>query len=179
MKALFDFFPVILFYISYQFTDIYIATIVLIAASFAQVLYFWVIHRRLEKMHLIVLGAVIALGIPTLIFRNELFIKWKPTAVNWIAAVIFAISHFFHRPLIKTMLEDNLALPEHVWKKLNISWITFFLIMGFMNLFVVYNFSTPTWINFKFFGLMGLTFCFAILQGLYLAQYIDEVKKRN
>lgn len=179
MKALFDFFPVILFYITYQFIDIYVATSVLIAASLAQVIYFYIMHKRIEKMHIVVLAAVLVLGVPTLIFRNELFIKWKPTAVNWIAAVVFAVSQGIKRPIIRSMLEDNFALPDHVWSRLNLSWISFFLLMGFANLFVVYNFDTQVWVNFKFFGVLGLTICFAILQGLYLTQYIDEVKKRN
>jgi intracellular septation protein len=179
MKALFDFFPVILFYAAYQLFDIYIATSVLILASCGQVLTAWLVQKKIEKMHLIVLATVLILGIPTLLLRNELFIKWKPTVVNWIAALVFSTSHLLRRPLIQTLLKENFALPEAIWRRLNLSWISFFILMGLANLYVIYHFDTKTWVNFKLFGVLGLTICFAIAQGFYLTQHLGQEDKNR
>ncbi|CAM4459644.1 MAG: Intracellular septation protein [Legionellaceae bacterium] len=102
-----------------------------------------------------------------------MFIKWKPTAINWIFAIVFWGSQFFGKKcLIQTMLEKNISLPQPIWLRLNSSWAIFFILMGILNLYVVYNFDTDTWINFKLFGLMSLTIVFVVIQFIYISKHL-------
>jgi len=120
MKLLIDFFPVVLFLIAYKFTNIYTATIVIIAASFVQVAGYWLVNRRVEKMHLISLALFVVLGGLTIYLRDKRFIMWKPTIINWLFAAAFAVSAYIGgKPLIQRMLSGQLALPDIAWKKLN------------------------------------------------------------
>jgi intracellular septation protein len=172
MKLLLDFLPIALFFIAYKLGNIYIATGIAIVASLIQVLWSRSRQGRFETMPLITLGILSVLGGATLIFQNELFIKWKPTAVYWILALVFLFSQFLtKKPIIQRMAEQNLNLPPAAWKKLNISWVLFFTLMGCANLYVVKNFDTDTWVNFKLFGTLGLTLVFIILQVIYMARY--------
>lgn len=181
MKFLFDFFPILLFFIAYKVYDIFVATAVAIVASCVQVGWFWIKHRRVENMHLITLILIIVLGGATLFFQDETFIKWKPTVVNWAFAIAFLGSQFIgKKTFVQRMMESNITLKtDTVWPILNMAWVIFFVVMGAINLFVAFNFSTDTWVNFKLFGMMGLTLIFVFGQGFYLVKYIDMDKKEE
>jgi intracellular septation protein len=175
MKMLFDFLPILLFFIAYKLYGIYVATAVAIVASIAQVSLHWLKHRRVELMPIITLVLIIILGGATLLLHNELFIKWKPTAIDWAFALVFLISQIIGaKPLTQRMLEKNIQLPRPIWLRLNLSWIIFFSVMGLANLYVAYHFDTNTWVNFKLFGMLGLTLLFVIFQALYMARYVDR-----
>lgn len=175
MKLFFDFFPIIAFFIAFKLYDIYAATLVAIAAVCLQVGVTIVKGKKPELMHVITLVLIIVLGGATLLLHDEMFIKWKPTAVYWILAVILAISQFVgKKPLVQRLLESNIQLPQKAWSKLNAGWVGFFGVMGLINLFVVYRFDTNTWVNFKLFGTLGLTVLFVIIQGVYLAPYLQD-----
>ena len=175
MKFLFDFFPIALFFIAYKMGDIYLATITAIVASVVQVLWSRYKTGRFEKLPLITLGTIVVLGGATLFFRNELFIKWKPTALYWVLALALVISQFIgNKPLMQRLLEQNVALPTKIWHQLNLSWALFFAAMGIANLYVLYHFDTDTWVNFKLFGTLGLTLVFIVLQGFYMAKHFKQ-----
>ncbi len=175
MKFLFDLFPIALFFIAYKMGDIYLATITAIVASIVQVAWSRYKTGQFEKLPLITLGTIVILGGATLFFRNELFIKWKPTALYWVLALALVISQFIgNKPLMQRLLEQNLALPTKIWHQLNLSWALFFAAMGIANLYVVYHFDTDTWVNFKLFGTLGLTLVFIVLQGFYMAKYFKQ-----
>ena len=174
MKFLFDFFPILLFFLAYKVYDIYVATAVAIAASIAQVGMFWFKHRRFENSHLITLVIVVLFGGATIILQNEMFIKWKPSVLNWIFAIIFIGSQFIgNKTVIERMMSKTITLPAAVWLRLNMSWAIFFITLGIINLYVVYNFDTDTWVNFKLFGMMGLTVLFIIAQAVYMSRYME------
>jgi len=155
--------------------DIYVATAVLIIASLIQTSAHWIMHRRFEKMHVITLVLVCVFGGLTLMLQDEMFIKWKPTVINWLFAVAFIGSQFIgKKSLIQRMMSDHMVLPNKIWLHLNIAWTLFFIALGIANLYVVYNFDTETWVNFKLFGLLGLTFVFVVAQSLYVARFIKE-----
>lgn len=173
MKPLFDLLPVVLFILAYKFYDFYVATYTIMIATVLQVFIHWLIHRSFERMHIIMLAVVLGLGSLTLIFHNELFFKWKPTAVSWVMAIIFLFSRYVtQKPLVQHILEEKISLPDNIWLRLNYSWVFFFLLTGGLNLFVVYNYSTDIWVYFKL-GLLGLSLFFAICQGLYLHRHAD------
>ena len=177
MKLLFDFFPIIAFFITFKLFDdqhqgILAATAVVIVATIIQLAITWLTRRTVEKMHLVTLVLVVVLGGITLALKDEIFIKWKPTAVNWLFALGFLATHFIgNRTLVERMLGGNIALPKEVWRRLNLSWVAFFIAVGALNLYVVYHFDTETWVNFKLFGLLGLTFAFIIAQGFYIMRH--------
>lgn len=173
MKIFFDFFPIILFFITYKFAGIYYATAVAIGASLLQVGFLWLKNKRLETMPVITLFCVVFLGGATLIFHNELFIKWKPTAIYWIFSLLFLATQFIgNKPLIRRLMEEKVVLPDAVWKKLNLSWVIFFLVMGALNIFVAYHFSTDIWVDFKLFGSLGLTVVFVLIQAVYMTRHV-------
>ncbi|MCK4609274.1 MAG: septation protein A [Gammaproteobacteria bacterium] len=179
MKILFDFFPILLFFAAYKFFGIYTATIVAMAASLCQVAYFWFKHHRVEAIHVITLFIILILGSATIWLHNAMFIKWKPTAVYWIFALLFFVTQFIgNRPLIQRMMDSKLTLPQFIWSRLNISWMLFFTLMGCANLYVVYHFSTNTWVNFKLFGTLVLTIAFVIAQSFYIAKHIEASEDR-
>ena len=177
MNFFFDLFPVILFFIAFKLGDIFIATGVAIAATFAQIGWVWFKHRKVDTMLWASLGIITVFGGLTLIFHDETFIKWKPTILYWAFALAMLIGTLvFRKNLIRTLLAEQMKLPESVWNKVNWSWIVFFVFMGFANLAVAFafNLSTDDWVNFKLFGGMGLMFVFVIIQGLILSKYIEE-----
>ncbi|MDQ6970087.1 MAG: septation protein A [Mariprofundus sp.] len=175
MKMMFDFFPVILFFVVYKTNDIYVATAVLIAACALQTIAHRIIKGSFEKSHVITFVLVAIFGGLTLYLQDENFIKWKPTAINWLFAVIFIGSQFIgEKTIIERMMGSSITLPNHVWNKLNIAWALFFIALGGLNIYVAFSFDTDTWVNFKLFGLMGLTFAFIVAQSLYLMPYLKE-----
>lgn len=205
MKLLFDFFPIILFFISYYQASFLIentfigqlinpdkpdfinatiiATAVAIIASFIQVAYHWINTRKFERMHLFSLALITVLGGITIFLGNPAFIQWKPTVLNWLFALVFLGSMFIgEKPIIQRAMSEQINLPQNVWNNLNLSWVAFFFISGAANLYVAfyYKLGAPeqdrmdTWVNFKLFGLMGLTIAFVILQAIYLSRHIIE-----
>ena len=143
MKLLFDLFPVIFFFVAYKFFGIFAATAVAIAASFAQVGFYWYQHRTFEKMHLVSLALITVLGGGTLLLHNKLLIMWKVSLFYWVVAAAFLGNHLFaKKPLAQSMLEKVFALPSPYWPRLNLSWIAAFAVLGAVNLFFVHNFST-------------------------------------
>ena len=200
MKLLFDLFPVILFFASFKYSEknpetaaawvasllgsavvdvkqapILLATVVVIAATVAQIAWVHFRHGKVDKMLWISLGLVVVFGGMTLAFQNEAFIKWKPTILYWVFAISLGFSALvMKKNPMKAMLGEQLTLPEPVWGKVTLSWIAFFAVMGVLNLLVAFNFPTDTWVNFKLFGGMGLMLVFVIGQGLLLSKYIEE-----
>ena len=174
MKLLFDFFPVLLFFIAYKLQGIFVATAVAIIAAFIQVAAFWIKHRRFEKMHVITLAIIVVFGGATLLFQDPTFIKWKPTIVNWLFSIAFLGSQFVgEKPLLERMMSHAISVAPPIWFRLNIAWVMFFFCMGATNLYVAYRFDENTWVNFKLFGMLGLTLAFIIGQTLYLARHLD------
>jgi intracellular septation protein len=185
VKLLFDFFPIVLFFVTFklfedQHEGILAATAVVIVATGVQVLVTWLRHRRVENLHLVTLVLVVVLGGVTLLLDDEIFIKWKPTVVNWLFAIAFLASQWVgRRPLVERMLGSNVSLPASVWARLNLSWVLFFVGVGCLNLYVVYNFDTETWVNFKLFGLLGLTLAFVVAQAFYMVRHVPDADEEH
>ena len=178
MKFLFDLFPVILFFIAFKVSGIYVATAVAIVATFAQIGWLLARGRKVDTMLWVSLVIIVVFGGATLLLQDETFIKWKPTVLYWLfGAVLAGATLFFRKNLIRKLMEEQISLPDRVWGQLNASWIGFFAVMGVANLYVAFSFSTDIWVNFKLFGGMGLMLVFVVGQSLMLAKYIEEEKK--
>lgn len=175
MQLLFDFLPVIAFFVAYQLADIYVATIVIVVAAVIQVSVHWLRTRRINPMHLVSTGLVLVFGGLTLAIRDAIFIMWKPTVVNWLFAVAFLASHarwFGGRPLVQRLMssgEASLQLSAERWKRLNLMWVAFFTVMGAANVAAFSYLDEAAWVKFKFFGMLGLTFLFIVAQGFWIA----------
>ena len=173
MKLLFDFLPILLFFIAYKLADIYVATGVLIVVTLAQTGWIWLRQRRIEKLPLFTAGLVVVLGGATLVLQDPMFVKWKPTVVNWLFAVAFLASCFIgQKTLMERMMSTQLELPAPVWVKLTLAWAIFFSVMGVANLYVAFTFDENTWVNFKLFGMLGLTLIFVLAQAVYMSRHL-------
>ena len=92
MQILYDFFPILIFFIVYKISGIYAATASAIIASFIQMIIFWIKHHKFEKLQVITFLLIAILGSTTIILHKPIFIKWKPTAINWVFALVFLSS---------------------------------------------------------------------------------------
>ncbi|MGZ8225015.1 MAG: septation protein A [Methylococcaceae bacterium] len=178
MKQLFEFFPIILFFIAYKAYDIYVATAVVIVATTLQVGCAWFKYRKVETMQWITLILVIIMGGATLYLQDEQFIKWKLSIIEWLFGSAFLGSQFVgKKTFVERMMSANLTLPTTIWKRLNAMWGCFFISVGFINLYVMYNYDTDDWVTFKTFGVPGLMVIFIVLQMVFLYKYVPETEE--
>lgn len=204
MKFLFDLFPVILFFGVFKWGEgnaqaaqsvgqqylsvlvsggdvtltqapILLATAIAIVATIAQIGYLLLRGKKVDTTLWLSLAIIVVFGGATIYFHNETFIKWKPTVLYWcFAAALLFSQMFLGKNLIRAMMEKQMSLPDGIWRRVNLAWVAFFLTMGLLNLYVAFNFSTDSWVNFKLFGSMGLMFAFIIIQSLMLSKHIKE-----
>ncbi|BDI05424.1 septation protein A [Sphaerotilus microaerophilus] len=202
MKLLLDFLPIVLFFLTFNAAEkradeaarlasdwfgfmvsggvvgpkeapVLLATVVVIAATLAQVLYLKARRQKVDTMLWVSLALVTVLGGATIYFHSEAFIKWKPTVLYWVMSAAFLLSPLLAgKNLLRILLGEQVELPEFAWKRLNWAWVLFFAFMGVLNLWVAFNFETATWVNFKLFGGMGLMFVFMLAQGFYLTRHL-------
>lgn len=205
MKFLFDFFPVLLFFLAYKFFDamplalietlnhlpfvdlsqsepkhaILFATLVIILATIVQNILHYLVYKRLERMHLISLAILLVFGTLTLALKNPDFIQWKVTVFNWLFALVFIGSQYVgnRKPLVERMMSNAMQVPAQIWTKVNWMWAIFFVFIGVLNLIVAKNFDEAVWVDFKMFGILGLTFVFVIAQAIYLQRHMIEISK--
>ena len=202
MKILFDFLPIALFFGMFKYAEgnrdwaagtatdwlgfmvaggmvgpaeapVLLATVVVIVATMLQILWLKIADKKVDTMLWVSLGLVTLLGGATIYFHSENFIKWKPTVLYWVMGGALLIGQLvFKKNGIQKLMGAQMSLPDAVWQRVNLSWVGFFALMGVVNLWVAFNFSTSAWVNFKLFGGIGLMFVFVALQALYLNRYI-------
>ena len=175
MKFFFDLLPVILFFVGFKLYGIFAATAIAIGTTLAMIVYSKVRHGKIEKM-LLANGAIITvLGGITLLLHDQTYIMWKPTALYWIGAFTLLISNlFFKKNFIQQMMGKMFNAPKSIWDKVNLVWVVFLILLGFLNLYVAFNYSLDTWVNFKLFGVTGMMFVFVIAQTVALKKYLIE-----
>ncbi|WP_426880280.1 septation protein A [Serratia bockelmannii] len=179
MKQFLDFLPLIVFFAFYKLYDIYVASGALIVATALALVFTWVKYRKVEKMTLITFLMVLVFGTLTLVFHNDLFIKWKVTVIYALFALALLISQWvLKKPLVQRMLGKELTLPDKVWSNLNLAWAIFFLACGLANIYVAFWLPQNVWVNFKVFGLTVLTLVFTLLSGIYIYRHMPEEQKK-
>ena len=189
MKQLAEFLPIVLFFIVYQMNGetlsiggwqytvdgIFTATGVLMAATVVQVAVSYALTRTLEKRLLWLLLAVLIFGGATLVFRNQMFIQWKPTIFNWVLALVFGASQFIgDKNLMERTLGSQIHLPKPVWTRLNLLWVSNFAIVGALNLVVAYGYSEETWVSYKLYSAIGFTLVLTILTALLISPHLKD-----
>jgi intracellular septation protein len=175
VKFLFDFFPLILFFVGFKFADIFVATGIAIAATLAQIGWSLARRHRIAAMQWTSLAVIVVFGGATLVLHDETFIKWKPTVLYWAGAAALLVGLAFGRNLVKSIMgEEGLALPERIWSRLCVAWGVFFLFAGALNLVIAFNYPTSTWVNFKVFGSFALILAFAVAQAFWVSRYLPD-----
>lgn len=202
MKILFDFLPIALFFGMFKYAEghkdwaastatewlgfmvsggvvgpseapVLLATVVVIIATLAQILWIKARGKRVDTMLWVSLGLVTVLGGATIYFHSESFIKWKPTVLYWVMGTALLVGQLvFKKNGIKSLMGAQMALPDAIWRVVNFSWVGFFAVMGILNLWVAFSFPTATWVNFKLFGGLGLMVVFVLAQAVYLNKHI-------
>lgn len=198
MKILFDLFPVLLFFAAFKGAErfpegalelaqrflgdgvtpltapVFLATVVAIAATALQVLWLKLRGAKVEPMLWISLGVIVVFGGLTLWLKNEMFIKWKPTILYWIFAGILVWGSATGRNFIRILMKDAVEMSDAAWERLQRMWIAFFAAVGVLNIAVAYLFTTDAWVNFKLFGLSGLTFIFTIGAAVWMTKQVPR-----
>lgn len=175
MHALLEYLPLVVFFVVWKLADIYWATGALIAASAIHLLLFFVKKQPVPTRQWAIFGLILVFGTLTIVFQNDLFLKWKVTIINGLFAIGLLVSDkIFNKNLIKGMMSEGISLPENIWTKLNFAWATFFAVCAILNLYIAYNYSQEFWVNFKVFGLMGMTFVFAFSTIFAIYKYLPE-----
>ena len=183
LKFIYDFLPIIIFFGTYKLTDndIYAATTAAIIATVVHTAIQWFMHRKLEKQHIINLVVILLFGGLTLFFQDDTFIKWKVTVINWLFGLVLLGSQFIGKKnIIQRQLDEAINLPEPIWFRLNMMWVAFFMFCGLINVYVSFFYGLDLtdearqeiWVDFKMYGMLGLTFAFMILQIFYLQRHI-------
>jgi len=234
LKLLLDFLPILVFFAVYKWAGIYWATGAAVAVAALQIVVLRVLRRPIDKTQWFNLALLAGLGGLTIALRDERFIMWKPSLINWAFALGFALSLFSRTPLTERMLGAQVALPRGIWQRLTLAWALFFVVSGALNAYVAFVYQvTPQsldadrqaiyaqvaaddgayaravegkaladmdaaqraemaalapaqrqtaylhklhqdiWVNFKLFGLLGLTLLFVLAQGVYLSRHLS------
>lgn len=195
MQQILELVPIILFFLAYKmdgetiefasyshtFDGIFSATAVLMLATALQVLITWLISKKVEKKLWWLLLAIWVFGAATLVFRNELFIQWKPTIFNWgLAAVFLGTMLLGKRSLLERMLGSQLKLPNNIWNQLNFLWISNFVLVGALNIYVAYGYSQDTWVTYKLYSAIGFTIVLMIITMMIVYPHIkDQIDPAN
>lgn len=178
MKQLLDFLPLVVFFVFYKLYDIFVASGALIVATALALVASWLLYRKLEKMTIVTFVLVAVFGTLTLVFHNDEFIKWKVTVIYTLFAAALLYSQFWMKQtLIQSMLGKELTLPPSAWRRLNVAWAIFFFACGLANIYVAFWLPQAFWVNFKVFGLTGLTLLFTLLSGVYIYRLMPQEEK--
>ncbi|SFM95244.1 intracellular septation protein [Izhakiella capsodis] len=180
MKQLLDFLPLVVFFVFYKMYDIFVATGALVAATALALAASWFLYRKIEKMTLVTFAIVVVFGLLTIIFHNDEFLKWKVTVIYTLFGIALLVSQFImNKPLIETMLGKELKLPDRAWRRLNVAWALFFLACGLLNIYVAFWLAQSVWVDFKVFGLTGLTLLFTLLSGVYIYRLMPQQEQKK
>ncbi|MCP3698259.1 MAG: septation protein A [Aliivibrio sp.] len=179
MKQILDFIPLIIFFTLYKMYDIYTATGALIIATAVQLVVTYALYKKVEKMQLITFLMVTVFGGMTIFLHDDNFIKWKVTIVYCVFAAGLIVTHILGKPVIKGMLGKEVTLSDDKWAKINHAWVLFFTICAIANLYIAFEMPLDVWVNFKVFGLLGLTFLCTLFTGMYVYKYMPKEKKEE
>lgn len=179
MATLIEFIPLVLFFICFKMTDIFWATGVLIVTYPITMLIPWLLHKtKPSKFSLGLFGVLVVMGTMTIVFHDDLFIKWKVTVIYGLMSLAILLSKpLFNQNLFKKMFAsafENAPIPESVWSGLNYLTSAFLAILAVVNIVVAYQFSQEVWVNFKVFGIMAIIFAYVIGISIYLSRYLPE-----
>ncbi|WP_032092970.1 septation protein A [Necropsobacter rosorum] len=180
MKQLLEFIPLILFFAVYKLVGIREAALTLIIATVIQLVVLKLKYGKIEKQQLVMGVAVVFFGTLTAYFNELEFLKWKVTVVYAVFALALLISQYgFKKPLIKQLLGKEIELPQQAWENLNLGWVGFFILCMLVNIFISRYFSDDIWVDFKTFGILGMTFMATLATGVYIYRYLPKADNKE
>jgi intracellular septation protein len=175
MQLLADFLPLLFFFGAYIYDDLYFAVGVLMVAMPVGLVLKTYLTKKLDKIYLGSTIFLLVLGGATLLFRNPLFLYWKPTAFYWVVSVVFLASQWVgDKTVVERLFAQAATLHREQWARLNLMWVAFFVFAGGLNIYVAYTFSEPVWVKFKVFGLLALTLVFIIIQAVWMTMATNK-----
>ncbi len=176
MQMFNDLFPVVIFFIVYKIWGLYWGTFALIVASAIQILIMQIRQGFVKPIYWFSFVLILIFGGLTIFLHDPMFLKWKVSIINWLMGAAFLLSHFCKRTVLEIFVKqaDTTPLPVDILRKINSLWGGFFLFLGTLNIYIAYHYSTNTWVNFKVFGMFGLTLVFVLLQSAYLYYLINS-----
>ena len=170
MKQFIDFLPIVAFFGVYVVADIYTATAALMIAAAAQLVFFKLKGWQIGRQMWLVFWVAMVFGTMTLVFRNPLFIQWRPSVVNWVMAIALVGSRFVGTGNhIQRLLGKVLTLPAQAWRALTWGWAFVFALSGAVNLYVAYQFSEQVWVAYKLASAFVVPVLLVLGSGGYLA----------
>ena len=164
IKLLVDIGPLAAFFVAYTQGGLMSATAAIMAATAVALAVSFLLVRRVPMIPVFSAAVIMIFGGLTLWLDNEIFIKMKPTIINAIFASILLAGLATGRSVLKPLFDMAFHLTEAGWRGLSLRWALFFLAMALLNEVVWRATSTDVWVNFKVFGLLPLTFLFALAQ---------------
>jgi len=171
LKLTLDIGPLVLFFAINAKIGIYAATGVFMVAVLAALAVAYVLTRRIEIMPLVTAVVVLIFGGLTIVLHDETFIKLKPTIIYVLFGVVLFGGYLLDKPLLSVVFDSMIHLTGEGWKKLTLRWAVFFLALAVLNEIVWRTQTTDTWVTFKVFGFLPLTFVFMMLQLPLLQKY--------
>ena len=168
IKILCDYLPLAVFFISYKFIEspepLICATINLMVATLIALIISYLATKKLSTMALfsgLLLGFF---GTLTIVLKNDIFIKMKPTIINFLFAAILFFGYFKKKPWLSKLLGSQIKMSDQAWLKLSLRWAWFFIFLACLNEVIWRSFSTDFWVQFKVFGMIPISLIFTILQ---------------
>ena len=164
LKLALDLGPLILFFFGNARFGIFAGTGIFMVAILVALAVSYALTRHLPIMALVSAVIVTVFGGLTLVLHDETFIKVKPTIIYGLFAATLLFGLMTRKPLLEMVFDSVFNLTEEGWRKLTLRWFLFFVGMAVLNEIVWRNFSTDSWVSFKVFGAVPLTFLFAAAQ---------------
>ena len=175
LKPIIEFGPVgIFFYFFLKTGSIQEAIIPLMVASVIAMIISFISEKKIPPMLLFSTVLILIFGALTIYFNDPIFIKLKVTLVNLIFSIILLFGFFLKKPLLKKLMGNSLQMKDKSWLDLGNRWAFFFLFLAVCNEIVYRNFSDAVWVNFKLFGIMGLTFIFIFSQIFFIQKNMQQ-----
>ncbi len=169
IKPLIEFGPLaVFFYYFIKTGEIQSAILPLMIAAVIAIIASLILEKKVSPMLLFSTILILIFGSLTIYFNDPFFIKFKVTLVNLIFSIILFVGIYFKKPLLKNLMGSSIQLTDYGWMGLSKRWAYFFLFLAICNEIVYRNFSDAVWVNFKLFGIMGLTFIFIFTQVFFI-----------
>ena len=179
VKLALDFGPLILFFVVNGRAGIFWATGVFMAAVLASILISYALIKRFPIMTIVTAFIVVVFGTLTIVLQNDVFVKMKTTIIYLLFAAVLSAGIVLKKPFLEIAFDSVFHLTEEGWQKLTMRWIIFFVAMAIVNEIVWRTQSTDTWVAFKTFGFIPITFVYALAQFPLMQKYAanpDEAK---
>jgi intracellular septation protein len=174
VKLLVDVCPLLVFYITVKYTDIFVATGVLMIACIIAFIVSWSMIRKIALMPVLTLAFALVFGGFTLLFDDESFIKIEVTVTNALLGIFLLGGMAFNKSLLKLLFGGIAALDDEGWNKTTLRMGWFFITIAFLNEVVWRSLDTDIWVNFRVFGILGLTICFLASQIPTILIHMEE-----